>query len=86
MGKITLLRKPTKKCTMTILTFSRSRDIASWLIWIIVLLAMLLPQTAFLKVPVIEIWQSADDPVSWLGPSSAYPLVCFLVSSSAMGE
>jgi len=54
---------------MTILTFSRSRDIASWLIWIIVLMAMLLPQTAFLKVPVIEIWQSADDPVSWLGPS-----------------
>jgi len=54
---------------MTILSFSPSRGIASWLIWIIVLLVMLLPQGAFLKAPVTEIWQSAYDPVSWLGPS-----------------
>lgn len=54
---------------MTILSFSPSRGIASWLIWIIVLLVMLLPQGAFLKAPVTEIWQSANDPVSWLGPS-----------------
>mgnify|MGYP001561435131 CR=1 FL=1 len=54
---------------MTILSFSSSRGIASWLIWIIVLLVMLLPQGAFLKAPVTEIWQSANDPVSWLGPS-----------------
>jgi transposase len=52
---------------MTILTFSASRDIATWLIWLIVLLAMLVPQAAFLKAPVTEIWQSAYDPVSWLG-------------------
>ena len=52
---------------MTILTFSRARDITSWLIWMIVLLAMLLPQTTPLKAPVTEIWQSAYDPVSWLG-------------------
>lgn len=52
---------------MTILSFSSSRDTASWLIWLIVLLAMLVPQTAFLKAPVTEIWQSAYDPVSWLG-------------------
>ncbi len=54
---------------MTILSFSPSCGIASWLIWIIVLLVMLLPQGAFLKAPVTEIWQSAYDPVSWLGPS-----------------
>lgn len=53
---------------MTILTFSTSRDIASWLIWIIVVLVMLVPQAAYLKAPVTEIWQSAYDPVSWLGP------------------
>jgi hypothetical protein len=52
---------------MTILSFSSSRDITSWLIWLIVLLAMLLPQAAYLKAPVTEIWQSAYDPVSWLG-------------------
>ena len=52
---------------MTILTFSRARDITSWLIWMIVLLAMLLPQTILFKAPVTEIWQSAYDPVSWLG-------------------
>jgi hypothetical protein len=53
---------------MTILSFSSWRDTTSWLIWLIVLLAMLVPQTAFLKAPVTEIWQSAYDPVSWLGP------------------
>jgi hypothetical protein len=44
---------------MPILTFSRARDITSWLIWLIVLLAMLLAQTTPLKAPVTEIWQSA---------------------------
>jgi transposase len=53
---------------MTILSFSSSRDMTSWLIWLIVLLAMLLPQAAFLKSTVTEVWQSAYDPVSWLGP------------------
>jgi transposase len=28
---------------------------------------MLLPQTALLKAPLVEIWQSVYDPVSWLG-------------------
>lgn len=53
---------------MTILSFSPSRAIASWLIWIIVLFVMLLPPTTFLQAPVTEIWQSANDPVGWLGP------------------
>jgi len=54
---------------MNILSSSSSRDITSWLIWIIVLLTMLLPQTAILKAPVVEIWQSTYDPVGWLGSS-----------------
>ena len=53
---------------MTILTFSPSRDIASWLIWLIVLLAMILPQTTPLMASMSEIWQSVYDPVSWIGP------------------
>jgi len=54
---------------MNILSFSTSRDITFWLIWIIVLLAILVPQTGAFKAPVVEIWQSLYDPVSWLGPS-----------------
>lgn len=52
---------------MTILPFSHTRDTATWLIWLLVLLAMLLPQSGLLPVSVIEIWQSAYDPVKWLG-------------------
>lgn len=52
---------------MTILPFSPARDTATWLIWLLVLLAILLPQSGFMQVPVIEIWQSAYDPVKWLG-------------------
>ena len=54
---------------MTILSSSAPRDFASWLIWLIILLTMLLPQAGVLKAPVVEIWQSAYDPVGWLGPS-----------------
>ena len=52
---------------MPILSFSAARDIAAWLIWIIVLVSLLLGQTAMAGVPGIEIWQSGYDPVSWLG-------------------
>jgi len=54
---------------MTILSSSAPRDFASWLIWLIILLTMLLPQAGVSKAPVVEIWQSAYDPTGWLGPS-----------------
>jgi transposase len=62
-----LLRNIQGKCPMTILPSSTQRDFAYWLIWLIVVLTILLPQTGVLKVPVVEIWQSAFDPVPWLG-------------------
>src|SRR3990172_7090385 len=52
---------------MTILSSSTHRDLAIWLIWLLVVLAMLVPQTIFPKVGLAEIWQSAFDPVPWLG-------------------
>jgi transposase len=52
---------------MTILSSSPVRDFASWLIWFIVLLTLLLPQAGISKQPAIEIWQSSLDPVPWLG-------------------
>jgi hypothetical protein len=53
---------------MTILSSTSHRDIFSWLIWLIVVLVMLVPQAANRKAPETEIWQSGSDPVSWLGP------------------
>lgn len=52
---------------MTILSSSPARDIASWLIWLIVILDILLPQAGVSKVPVVEVWQSPYDPFPWLG-------------------
>ena len=52
---------------MTILTSSTAREFASWLIWLIVILAILLPQGGVSKVPVVEVWQSSFDPLPWLG-------------------
>ena len=53
---------------MTILTSSTSRDLIFWLIWLSVVVMMLLPQAGIVQVPAVEIWQSAYDPLSWLGP------------------
>jgi transposase len=52
---------------MTILSFSPARDVASWLIWLMVILAILLPQAGVSPVPVVEVWQSPSDPFPWLG-------------------
>jgi transposase len=54
---------------MTILSSSTSRDLVFWLVWLSVVVMMLLPQAGIPRVPAVEIWQSAYDPVSWLGPS-----------------
>lgn len=54
---------------MTILSSSPARDLASWLIWFIVLLTLLLPQAGISKQAVVEVWQSWLDPVPWLGPT-----------------
>jgi len=53
---------------MTILTSSTTRDLVFWLIWLSVVVMMLLPQAGIAQVPAVEIWQSAYDPLSWLGP------------------
>ena len=53
---------------MTILPSSPVRDVASWLIWFIVFLTLLLPQTGISKQAGVEIWQSSLDPGPWLGP------------------
>ena len=56
---------------MTILSSSVQRDFASWVLWLIVLLVLLLPgrlpQTAGAVSALVEVWQSPYDPVSWLG-------------------
>ena len=54
---------------MTILSSSPARDLASWLIWFIVLLTLLLSQAGISKQAVVEVWQSWLDPVPWLGPT-----------------
>src|SRR3990172_462971 len=58
---------------MTILTSSDQRTFASWVLWLIVFLSLLLmsgrlAQTVGAAPVPGEIWQSAYDPVSWLGP------------------
>ena len=53
---------------MTILSSSTARDFASWLIWFIILLSLLLPQAGISKQLAVEVWQSSLDPVPWLSP------------------
>jgi transposase len=52
---------------MNILSSSAHRDFVFWLVWLVVVLTMLLPQAGVLKVPVVEVWQSVFDPFPWLG-------------------
>jgi len=53
---------------MPILSSSHTRDIATWLIWFIVLLTLLwIPGQSSQIAPAVEIWQSTSDPVPWLG-------------------
>jgi transposase len=51
---------------MPILSFSVHREIASWLIWLLVLVSMLLTYGSAAVSP-SDIWQSANDPVPWFG-------------------
>jgi len=57
---------------MSILSFSTRRDFASWLIWLLILVSILLargsalPGIAETGLPA-DIWQSPFDPVPWLG-------------------
>ena len=57
---------------MPILSFSTHRDSASWLIWLLVLISILLmrsstlPDLASAGFPT-DVWQSSFDPVPWLG-------------------
>jgi transposase len=57
---------------MSILSFSTHRDFASWLMWLLVLVSILLtsgstlPDVAMTGLPT-DIWQSPFDPVPWLG-------------------
>ena len=57
---------------MPILSFSTHRDFASWLIWLLVLVCILLtcgstlPDVVATGIP-SDIWQSSFDPVPWLG-------------------
>ena len=57
---------------MTILTFSRSRDIVSWMLWILVVLALLLPPLICFPTSGMEVWQSSFDPVAGLGPGLSW--------------
>ena len=52
---------------MSILSSSTAHDFTSWLLWLMVILAILLPQAGVSKGLVSEVWQSAFDPVPWLG-------------------
>jgi len=57
---------------MPILSFSTHRDFASWLIWLLVVISMLLMRGSTLPdvgsggLPT-EVWQSTFDPVPWFG-------------------
>jgi len=57
---------------MPILSFSTYRDFASWLIWLLVLISMLLmrgttlPDLTAAGFPA-DVWQSSFDPVPWFG-------------------
>jgi transposase len=57
---------------MPILSFSPCRAIASWLIWLLVVVLLLVPQSSPAQVPVVDLWQSPSDPVGWLGPRLRY--------------
>lgn len=57
---------------MSILSFSAHRELATWLVWLLVLINILLAPGSGLTDAVlggypIAIWQSAFDPVPWLG-------------------
>jgi len=57
---------------MPILSFSTHRDFASWLLWVLVLVSLLLMRGAALPDAIsadypTAIWQSTFDPVPWLG-------------------
>ena len=57
---------------MPILSFSTHRDFASWLVWLLVLVSILLIRGSVLPDVVTagyptDIWQSPFDPVPWLG-------------------
>ena len=59
---------------MTILSSSSQYDFASWVLWFIVFLTLLLMpgcllHTAGMVIVAVEIWQSPFDPVAWLGPT-----------------
>ncbi len=57
---------------MPVLSFSTHRDFASWLLWLLVLVSLLLMRGAVLPDAIsadypTAIWQSPFDPVPWLG-------------------
>jgi transposase len=57
---------------MPILSFSTHREFASWLLWVLVLVSLLLTHGAVLPDGIsadypTAIWQSSFDPVPWLG-------------------
>ncbi len=52
---------------MSILSFSAHREFATWLLWLLVLISFLLAPGSGLGGCPSAIWQSAFDPVAWLG-------------------
>jgi transposase len=53
---------------MPILSFSTHREIASWLIWLLVVVSLVLTQgSTYLSGNPPDLWQSRLDPVPWLG-------------------